>query len=83
MDGLKALLAPKTLHVFWILIGIILSPIFVDTETCERTDFRCGSNGDRELIRGKCYEQYDKQYNKFPVYGFVIIKLRRPSGLMP
>ena len=81
MEGLKDLLAPKTLHwfsyvanVFWILLGIILSAIFLDIENSEpRFDFRCGSNGDKELIRGKCYEQYDKQYNKFPVYGFVII----------
>ena len=81
MEGLKGLLAPKTLHwfsyvanVFWILLGIILSAIFLDIENSEpRFDFRCGSNGDKELIRGKCYEQYDKQYNKFPVYGFVII----------
>ena len=81
MEGLKDLLAPKTLHWFsyvanvcWILLGIILSAIFLDIEISEpRFDFRCGSNGDKELIRGKCYEQYDKQYNKFPVYGFVII----------
>ena len=80
MEGLKDLLAPKTLHWFsyvanvcWILLGIILSPIFLDIENSEPTDFRCGSNDDRELIRGKCYEEYDKQYNKFPVYGFVII----------
>ena len=81
MEGLKDLLAPKTLHwfsyvanVFWILLGIILSAIFLDIENSKpRFDFRCGSNGDKELIRGKCYEQYDKQYNKFPVYGFVII----------
>ena len=80
MEGLKDLLAPKTLHwfsyvanVFWILLGIILSPIFLDIENSEPTDFRCGSNGDKEFIRGKCYEEYDKQYNKFPVYGFVII----------
>ena len=81
MEGLKDLFAPKTLHwisyvanVCWILLGIILSAIFLDIENSEpRFDFRCGSNGDKELIRGKCYEQYDKQYNKFPVYGFVII----------
>ena len=81
MEGLKDLLAPKTLHwfsyvanLFWILLGIILSAIFLDIEISEpRFDFRCSSNGDKELIRGKCYEQYDKQYNKFPVYGFVII----------
>ena len=83
MEGLKDLLAPKTLHWFsyvanvcWILFGIILSAIFLDTENSEpRFDFHCSSNGDKELIRGKCYEQYEKQYNKFgiPVYGFVII----------
>ena len=83
MEGLKDLLAPKTLHWFsyvanvcWILLGIILSAIFLDIENSEpRFDFHCSSNGDKELIRGKCYEQYEKQYNKFgiPVYGFVII----------
>ena len=81
MEGLKALLAPKTLHWFsyvtnicWIVLGIILSAIFLDIENSEpRFDFRCGSNGDKELIRGKCYEQYEKQNNKFPVDGFVII----------
>ena len=81
MEGLKDLFARKTLHWFsyvanvcWILLGIILSAIFLDVEINEpRFDFRCGSNGDKELIGGKCYEQYDKQYNKFPVYGFVII----------
>ena len=81
MEHLKDLLAPKTLHWFsyvanicWIVLGIILLAIFADIENNEpRFDFRCGSNGDKELIRGKCYEQYEKQYNKFPVYGFVII----------
>ena len=80
MEGLKDLLAPKTLHsfsyvanVFWIVLGIILSAIFLDIENREPTDFRCGSNGDKELIGEKCYEQYEKQYNKFPVYGFLII----------
>ena len=80
MEGLKDLLAPKTLHWFsyvanvcWTVLGIIMSAIFLDIENSESTDFRCGSNSDEELIDGKCYEQYEKQYNKFPVYGFVII----------
>ena len=83
MEGLKDLLAPKTLHwisyvanICWIALGIILLAIFADIENNEpRFDFRCGSNGDKELIRGKCYEQYEKQYIKFgiPLYGFVII----------
>ena len=82
MEGLKDLLAPKTLHWFsyvanvcWFVPGTILSAILLDIENSEPTDFRCDSNGDRELIDVKCYEQYEKQYNKFviPVYGFVII----------
>ena len=83
MEHLKGLLAPKTLHWFsyvanicWIVFGIILLAIFADFENNEpRFDFRCGSNGDEDLIRGKCYEQYEKQYIKFgiPLYGFVII----------
>ena len=82
MEGLKDLLAPKTLHWFsyvanvcWSVPGTILSAILLDIENSEPTDFRCDSNGDRELIDVKCYEQYEKQYNKFviPVYGFVII----------
>ena len=79
MEGLKDLLVPETFHWFsyvaiecWILLGIILSAIFVNIENNEPTDFRCVSNGDKELIGEKCYEQYDKQYNKIPVYGFVI-----------
>ena len=62
-------------NVFWIVLGTILSTIVLYTENSEPTDFRCGSTGDEELIGKKCYEQYEKQYNKFgiPVYGFVII----------
>ena len=83
MEHLKGLLAPKTLHWFsyganicWMVLGIILLAIFADIENNEpRFDFCCGSNGDKELIRGKCYEQYEKQYIKIgiPLYGFVII----------
>ena len=75
MEGLKALLAPKTLHWFsyvanvcWILLGIILSAIFLDNENSEpRFDFRCGSNGDKELIRGaisKC-RRFSKASHRF------------------
>ena len=83
MDSLKEFLAPKTFNRFsfvanvcWILLGVSLSAIFLDAESSEsRFDFRCGSNGDKELIRGKCYELYEKQYHKFgiPMYGFVIL----------
>ena len=81
MELLKALLSRKTLHllsyvagVLWIVLGVIFFGIFVAMESNEsRFDFRCGSNKDKELIRGKCYEQYEKQYHKMPVYWFVII----------
>ena len=83
MEGLKDLLVRKTVNwfsyvvnVFWILLGITLSAIFLEIENSEpSSDFRCGSNGDNEEVIGvKCYEQYEKQCNKFgiPVYGFVI-----------
>ena len=91
MDSLKEFLAPKTFNRFsfvvnicWILLGVTLSAIFLDTETSEsRFDFRCGSNGDKGLIRGKCYEQYEKQYHKFgiPVYGFVILNFFLTSSV--
>ena len=66
-QGLTDLLRRETLHLFsyvanfcWIGLGIILSAIFLDIEINEsRFDFHCGSNGDKELIRGKCYEQYE------------------------
>ena len=42
-----------------------------------RFDFRCDAklSGVKDFIRGKCYERYEKQYNKFsiPVYAFVIV----------
>ena len=81
MELLKELLSPKTLHwlsyvanLLWIGLGVIFLGIFADMESNEsRFDFRCGSNKDKELIRGKCYEQYEKQYHKMPVFWFVII----------
>ena len=81
MELLKELLSPKTLHwlsyvasLSWIVLGAIFFGIFVDMESNEsRFDFRCGSNDDKELIRGKCYEQYEKQYHKLSVYWFVIL----------
>ena len=81
MELLKELLSPKTLHllnyvasVLWIVLGVIFFGIFVAMESNEsRFDFRCGSNKDKELIQGKCYEQYEKQHHKMPVYWFVII----------
>ncbi|XP_066023864.1 nucleotide-binding oligomerization domain-containing protein 1-like [Pocillopora verrucosa] len=42
-----------------------------------RLDFHCGGAKSEHinLVRGKCYDKYQEQYNKFalPVYGFVIM----------
>ena len=81
MELLKESVSPKTLHwlsyvasLSWIVLGLIFFGIFADMESNEsRFDFRCGSNKDKGLIRGKCYEQYEKQHHKMPVYWFVII----------
>ena len=81
MEHLKELVSPKTLHwlsyvanILWIVLGGIFFGIFATMEINEsRFDFRCGSNDDVELIRGKCYEQYEKQYHKLPVYWFVLL----------
>ena len=85
LDKLLDYLEPKTfgkIHyvvvVFWILIGVIPLVIFAEMENSEpRFDFRCGAAKSQniDLVRGKCYEKYQEQYNKFalPVYGFVII----------
>ena len=66
--------------VFWILISVIFLAIFVDMENNEsRFDFRCGGakSENVDIVRGKCYEKYMKQYNKFgfPIFGFVILNL--------
>ena len=56
MQEIVDLVSRKTLHWFilyvanvcWIVLGIILSAIFLDIENSEpRFDFRCGSNGDK------------------------------------
>ena len=85
MESLKELLTPKTFNklsfvaIFvWIVLGVTLLGIFADMENSEsRFDFRCDGKltGDKDLIRGKCFERYEKQYSKFsiPVYGFVIV----------
>ena len=85
LDKLLDYLEPKTfgkIHyvvvVFWILIGVIPLVIFAEMENSEpRFDFRCGAAKSKNIdfVRGKCYEKYQEQYNKFalPVYGFVII----------
>ena len=65
--------------VCWIALGAILFGIFADTESNEsRFDFSCGTKmtkSNKDLIEGKCLEQYNKRYNKLgiPVYSYVIM----------
>ncbi|PFX29228.1 NACHT, LRR and PYD domains-containing protein 3 [Stylophora pistillata] len=85
MDNLKEVLAPKTFNKFshaavliWFLICAIFLGIFIEVENAEsRFDFRCGGakSGDVDLVRGKCFVQYQEQYNKYgiPTYGFVVM----------
>ena len=85
VEKLLDYLKPKTFGKFhfvavviWILIGVIFLAVFADMENNEPwSDFRCaGAKTENiDLVRGKCYEKYEKQYNKyaFPVYGFVIV----------
>ena len=84
METLREFLAPKTFNrisyvavIFWILCGVILLGIFAEMEN---SDFRCAAESDKmDLVRGKCSEQYEKQYNKsgFPVYRFDVRVLKR------
>ena len=82
MECFKELLTPKTFSklsfvavICWIPLGVILLGIFADMENSEsRFDFSCDSaESNKDLIEGKCFEQYEKRYNKLPVYGFVVV----------
>ena len=84
MESLKELLTPKTFNrisyiavICWIVFGVILLGIFAEMENSEsRFDFRCAAKSETvDLVRGQCFEQYEKLYNKsgIPVYAFVIV----------
>ena len=84
MDHLKESFAPRTFNkisyaavLIWFVISVIFFGIFAEVENTEfRYDFLCGGASENiDLIRGECFEKYEKQYNKYgvPVYGFVII----------
>ena len=85
MESLKELLTPKTFNklsfvavVFWILLGVTLCGIFADIEYSEsRFDFRCDATLNKDFIRGRCFSEYGKEYNKLsiPVYGFVLMNI--------
>ena len=59
--------------ICWILYGVTLLSIFAAMENSD--SFRCEAKlGKMDVVRGKCSDQYKKQYNKsgIPVYGFVL-----------
>ena len=85
MECFKELFTPKTFNKLgfvlvasWIPLGVILLGIFAGMENSEsRLDFSCGTKmtkSNEDLIEGKCFEQYDKRYDKLgiPLYSFVI-----------
>ena len=82
MECFKELLTPKTFNklsfvavICWVASGVILLGIFADIQNSEsRFDFSCdATKNNKDVIEGKCFEQYEKRYNKLPVYGFVIV----------
>ena len=71
---------PYVVTVIWILICVIFLGVFADMEYDEPGyDFNCGGAKSENIkaVQEKCYEKYEKQYNKFgfPVYSFVIMNL--------
>ena len=86
MESLRELLAPKTVNKFsftanvlWLVLGVVLSSVFLEMENNEPR-FHCDAKDDQELIQGKCYEQYEKRFNKLsiPVYAFVLFNFFTP-----
>ena len=85
MELLKDLAVKKALSILSFLIFILrivvcacLSGIFILIEINDSTsDIRCDAEfkdkDEKEHIREKCFDKYQEEYNKFPVYGFVFI----------
>ena len=84
MERFSEWMTPKTFNQLsfvvatsWIPLGVILLAIFADMENSEsRFDFSCdAAKSNKDFIEGKCFEQYEKRYNKHstPVYCFVIV----------
>ena len=64
----------------WIGLGSILSAIFLQMHNSEpSSDFRCDvkHNIDKDFIRGKCFDQYQKQNNKLgvPLFAFIMVNV--------
>ena len=85
MELLKDLVIKKTLNIFssiifftWIIACCILTGVFILIEIGEsKSDIRCDAEfndkDEKDLIRKKCFDKYQKEYSEFPVYGFVLI----------
>ena len=64
----------------WSSLGSILTARFLHMHNSEpSSDFRCGVKDkiDKDFIRGKCFDQYQKQNNKLgvPLYAFVMVNV--------
>lgn len=85
MDPLKELLKPKTVSklryvtiIFWNTIGTALFSIFFFIENNKsKSDIRCDAEfkdkDEKEHVLEECFDEYQKKYTRFPVYGFVLI----------
>ena len=81
MDTLKESLAPKTFSkisyaaiIIWFVINVIFFGIFAEVENTEsRYDFSRGGvkSENIDLVRGECFEKYEKQNNKYGVFANV------------
>ncbi|XP_068717662.1 nucleotide-binding oligomerization domain-containing protein 1-like [Montipora capricornis] len=82
---LRQALTPKTFNslsfvavLLWIFLGLAATGIFSELEISEpRFDFVCVSKtgSDKDFIRRKCFDQYQKKINKLgiPPYAFIIV----------
>ncbi|XP_015768511.1 PREDICTED: uncharacterized protein LOC107347156 isoform X1 [Acropora digitifera] len=64
----------------WIVLGSILTPMFLQMHNSETSsDFRCDVKDkiDKDFIRAKCFDQYQKQNNKLgvPLYAFITVNV--------
>ena len=64
----------------WIGLGSILTAMFLQMHYSETSsDFRCDVKGniDKDFVRGKCFDQYQKQNNKLgvPLYAFIMVNV--------
>ena len=85
MESLKDLARKKALNIFsfivfvtWIIACCILAGVFILIEIGEsKSDISCdgefNDKDEKELIREKCFDKYQEEYSKLPVFGFVFI----------